>query len=39
MNGERWFVAWFLLCAAVASGLVGVGIWALVSVVDWLVTK
>lgn len=33
------FGVWFVLVAALALGIIGVGIWAVIHVVNWLVNK
>jgi hypothetical protein len=39
MNGDKFFNVWFVFCALLSLAVTGVGIWALVTVVQWLVTK
>lgn len=34
--GERLFIAWFLFCAVIAVTVLVVGIWAVISLVQWM---
>lgn len=36
---DTFFKAWFVFCALLATAVLGVGLWAVISVVVWLVAK
>lgn len=36
MSNDRWFAAWFAFVGVVALVCLGVGIWAVISLVHWI---
>lgn len=36
---DKFFTAWFVICALVGFGMLGLTVWAVITVVQWLVTK
>jgi len=38
-TGDRLFAAWFIFCALLSLAMIGVGIWAVVVLAQWVVTK
>ena len=39
MNEDKAFRLWFAFCALLSLVVIGVGIWAVVEIVNWLTTK
>ncbi len=35
----RWFGVWFAFVAVLALGMLGLVVWAVITLVSWLVTK
>lgn len=36
---DKFFNAWFVICGLVAVAMLGLTAWAVITVVQWLVTK
>jgi hypothetical protein len=39
VNDNDGFALWFAFCALLSLVLIGVGIWAVIEIVNWLTTK